>query len=72
MALIFCNKKNTDYNIVMIETMLTLNSWIALGVLIFEIAVLGKLFALIIMSFGDDNNFKKNFQETVYGTKHYN
>jgi disulfide bond formation protein DsbB len=53
----------------MIETMLTLNSWIALGVLIFEIAVLGKLISLIIMSLGDDNNFKKNFKETVYGTK---
>ncbi len=34
----------------MLENMLILNSWVATGVLIFEIAALGKLFSLIILS----------------------
>jgi len=53
----------------MLENMLILNSWIATGVLIFEIAVLGKLFSLIVVSLDKENNFRKKFIESIYGRK---
>jgi len=48
--------------------MFVLNGWVATGTLIFEIAIIGKLISLIIMSTGE-SEFKKNFREFVYGTK---
>ncbi len=52
----------------MLENMLVLNSWVATGTLIFEIAILGKLISLIIMSM-KDSEFKNSYKEVIYGTK---
>jgi disulfide bond formation protein DsbB len=52
----------------MLENMLTLNSWVATGTLIFEIAILGKLISLVIMSM-KESEFKKSYKEVIYGTK---
>jgi disulfide bond formation protein DsbB len=53
----------------MLENMLILNSWVATAVLVFEIATLGKLSSLIIVSLDKENSFRKKFIHTVYGTK---
>jgi disulfide bond formation protein DsbB len=52
----------------MLETMLTLNWWVATGVLILEIALLGKLFGLLV-TYLPDSNFKKKYIDLVFNTK---
>ncbi len=52
----------------MIENMLLLNWWVATGVLFLEIALLGKLFSLLMVTFATGET-KKNFLELIYKTK---
>jgi disulfide bond formation protein DsbB len=56
----------------MLEIMLQVNWWVATGTLLLEIALLGKLFSLIVVSLPENflgKSFRTNLKELIFGTK---